>query len=59
MTAHTNFRKGTPVHVHLMNGDQFEDKFVEHRSKAVILADRGRVLIADIRAMSIRKLKAR
>lgn len=53
MSAHTSFRQGQPVLVHTKDGRQFKDKFQERRSQFVVLRNHGKVLVSDIRAMSI------
>lgn len=55
MTAHTQFRKGSSVFVHLKSGESFPDKYEERKGRYVYLRRRGRLIASDIRAMSFNK----
>jgi hypothetical protein len=55
MTAHTEFRKGSTLFVHLKNGEKFVDKYEERKGRFVYLRRRGRVIASEIRAMSFNK----
>lgn len=53
MSAHTSFRKGTPVFVQLKDGNSFKDVFEERKSLWIVLRKHGRVPVASLRAVSI------
>jgi len=55
--THTNFTPGKRVYVKLKSGQQFVDRFVEKRARAVFLEQRGKVLNADITSMTIYRNK--
>ena len=56
MSAHTQFRKGSPVIVHLKDGSKITGKYEDSTSKVVII-DGGYIPKNKIRQISIRKLK--
>lgn len=41
--AHTNFQQGQHVVVFLKSGVRFSDRFVENRSRHIVLKERGKV----------------
>lgn len=51
--CHTSFMSGTPVFVHLRNGEKFKDRFVEKKARYIFLRQRGKVSIVDLRAVTI------
>lgn len=53
MTAHTEFRKGVSVFVHMKDGKKFYDRYEEKKSSYVFLKDAGKVKIKDVRAISV------
>jgi hypothetical protein len=55
--THTNFTPGKRVYVKLTSGEQFIDRFLEKRDRAVFLEQRGKVLNADITSMTIYRSK--
>jgi len=59
MPMHLDFRKGQKVLVIFNNGQKMVDRFVERKSKALVLEDSGRIALGDIRATSIYKPKPR
>jgi len=55
---HTSYPKGTPLFIMLKDGSTLTGKFKDHKSGKVILEDGKIVNLADVRAMSMRKLDA-
>lgn len=51
--VHTQFRPGKRVHVKLLNGDCFVDKFVELSSQGLHFEQHGIVRTKDIRSTTI------
>ncbi len=54
---HTSFNKGTPIWIKYKNGKVVTGKFFDHKSGRVILEDKTAIILKNVRAMSIRKLK--
>lgn len=55
MSAHSHFAQGQKVFVQLKSGEKFEDKFFERRSTHVVLQQRGRVPMSNVRAISVKR----
>jgi hypothetical protein len=53
---HTSYPKGTPLFIKLKTGEVITGKFADHKSGKVLLENGTSVNLADVRAMSIRKL---
>jgi hypothetical protein len=54
---HTSTYKGKRVHLKLKDGSVVVDKFLDEKSKHIILEDNGRILKSDINSFSINKNK--
>ena len=54
---HTSYHKGTPIWIKLKNGQIMTGKFCDHKSGKVILENKTTIILKDVSAMSIRKLK--
>lgn len=54
--VHTDFKKGTPLFIIKLNGDVVEAKYLEKKSKYIV-TDKGKVLVKDIRSITIRKTR--
>lgn len=54
---HTSYPKGTPIWIKLKNGQTLTGKFADHKSGKVILENKSIIVLKNVRAMSIRKLK--
>lgn len=54
---HTSYPKGTPIWIKFKTGQVITGKFSDHKSGKVILEDKTTIILKDVRAMSIRKLK--
>ena len=52
---HFSCRKGKRVFIKLTNGKAFIDKFVEKRSKHMVLEDYGKLLFSNIEVFTINK----
>jgi hypothetical protein len=57
VTLHTSFTRGKRVFVKLRNGTSFIDKFIERGRAHVTLFKYGDVDIADIKSMTIAKVR--
>lgn len=55
---HTHFQQGQLVHVQMRDGTAFKDRFFERRSRYVVLEERGRIAVDEIRAISIVRRRA-
>lgn len=56
--CHTHFTMGKRLRVVMRDGNVIEDHFIERTSRHVVLRSSGRILVADIRSMSIARGKA-
>ena len=54
---HTSFSKGTTIWIKYKTGETTTGKFADHKSGKVLLEDGRVVVLKDVQAMSIRKLK--
>ncbi len=50
---HTNFRKGQRLIITMLDGFRFIDKFVEGKSGVMILKNKGRTNLRNVRAITI------
>lgn len=57
MTIHTEFRKGQRVFVKMKDGHSFVDKYKGRARNSVVLEEKGKIKINEIRFMSINNLK--
>ena len=53
---HTSYPKGTPLHIIMKDGRIVTGRFSDHKSGRVLLENGEAINIAEVRAMSIRKL---
>lgn len=53
--GHTSVRRGKRVKVFLRNGDSYIDRFIEHRSKYIVLKETGRVSTSILKKLAIFK----
>jgi hypothetical protein len=54
---HTTFARGSHVFVILRDGTSFDDRYIEKKTRTVVLKERGEVAIRTIRTMSYFKGK--
>lgn len=54
---HTSYHKGTTIWIKMKDGRVLTGKFFDHKSGKVLLEDGTVILLKEVRAMSIRKLK--
>ena len=54
---HTSFSKGTTIWIKFKTNETTVGKFSDHKSGKILLEDGRIILIRDISAVSIRKLK--
>jgi len=54
-TGHTTFYRGKRVHVILMDGTKFVDKYVESNDKAVTFKEHGKIMKTDLRVIGYYK----
>ena len=53
MTIHTTFVRGRKILIIMKDGEHIVDRFVEKKSGVVVVAERGEIKIADMRACTI------
>lgn len=54
---HTSYSKGTTIWIKFKTGEVTTGKFSDHKSGKVLLEDGRVIILKEVRAMSIRKLK--
>ena len=53
MTLHSSTYKNKRVYVVMKDGTSFVDKFLDSKSGAIFLSERGKLLKKDVRTMTI------
>jgi len=54
---HTSYPKGTTIWIKYKTGETTVGKFADHKSGKILLEDGRIIMIRDLSAVSIRKLK--
>lgn len=53
--THSDFRKGQRLFITMRDGERIVDKFVESKSGVLVLRQRGRVSLSQVRHASIKR----